>query len=62
MLVPSGLAAIVTALMTALGAGDHLFVTDSAYGPARAFANATLKRMGIETTYYDPGSGPGSRR
>ncbi len=59
VLVPSGLAAIVTALMTALGAGDHLLVTDSAYGPTRAFANATLKRMGIETTYYDPCIGAG---
>ena len=29
-------------------------MTDSAYGPSRAFANKTLKRMGIETTYYDP--------
>ena len=59
MLVPSGLAAIAVALMTALGAGDHLLMTDSAYGPARAFANATLKRMGIETTYYDPCIGAG---
>jgi cystathionine beta-lyase len=59
VLVPSGLAAIVVALMTALSAGDHLLVTDSAYGPARAFANATLKRMGVETTYYDPCVGAG---
>jgi len=59
VLVPSGLAAIAVALITALSAGDHLLVTDSAYGPARAFANATLKRMGIETTYYDPEIGAG---
>ena len=59
VLVPSGLAAIVVALMTALGAGDHLLMTDSAYSPARAFANKTLKRMGIETTYYDPCIGAG---
>jgi cystathionine beta-lyase len=59
VLVPSGLAAIVVALLTALNAGDHLLMTDSAYGPARAFANATLKRMGIETTYYDPQIGAG---
>jgi len=59
VLVPSGLAAIAVALMTALGAGDHLLMTDSAYGPGRAFANATLKRMGIETTYYDPCIGAG---
>jgi len=53
-LVPSGLAAIVVSLMTALGAGDHLLVTDSAYRPARIFCGSTLKRMGVETTYYDP--------
>ncbi len=58
-LVPSGLAAIVVSLMAALSAGDHLLMTDSAYGPARAFANGTLKRMGIETTYYDPEIGAG---
>jgi cystathionine beta-lyase len=59
VLVPTGLAAIVVALMTALSAGDHLLMTDSAYGPSRTFANKTLKRMGIETTYYDPCIGPG---
>ena len=53
-LVPSGLAAIVVSLMTALSAGDHLLMTDSAYQPARIFCDATLKRMGVETTYYDP--------
>jgi cystathionine beta-lyase len=59
VLTPSGLSAIVVALMTALGAGDHLLVSDSAYAPARGFADATLKRMGIETTYYDPQIGAG---
>src|SRR5271157_1110145 len=58
-LVPSGLAAIVVALMAAVSAGDHLLMTDSAYGPARAFATGTLKRMGVETTFYDPCVGAG---
>src|SRR5260370_30793888 len=58
-LVPSRLAAIVLALMTALSAGDHVLITDSVYAPARGFANETLKRMGIETTYYDPAIGAG---
>jgi cystathionine beta-lyase len=57
VLVPSGLAAVVVALMTALSAGDHLLMTDSVYSPSRAFANKTLKRMGIETAYYDPAVG-----
>src|SRR5208337_2344639 len=59
MLFPSGVAAIVAALMGTLSAGDHLLMTDSVYGPSRAFANKTMKRMRIETTYYDPCVGAG---
>jgi cysteine-S-conjugate beta-lyase len=59
VLVPSGVAAIAGALMTALSAGDHLLMTDAVYSPSRGFANKTLKRMGIETTYYDPEIGAG---
>jgi cystathionine beta-lyase len=58
-LVPSGLAAIVVSLVAALSSGDHLLMTDSAYAPARAFAVGTLKRMGVETTFYDPCIGAG---
>jgi cystathionine beta-lyase len=54
VLVPTGMAAIALALLTALKAGDHLLVTDSAYQPTRIFCNGMLKRMGVETTYYDP--------
>jgi cystathionine beta-lyase len=56
-LTPSGLAAITLALLTALKAGDHLLVSDSAYLPTRTFCNGFLRRMNIETTYYDPLSG-----
>jgi len=59
VLLPSGLAAIVVALMTALSAGDHMLMTDSVYAPARAFTGKTLARMGIETTFYDPTIGGG---
>jgi cystathionine beta-lyase len=54
VLVPSGLAAITTALLTVCGSGDHVLVTDSCYGPTRAFCDRMLKRYGVETTYYDP--------
>jgi cystathionine beta-lyase len=54
VLVPSGLAAIAVALMSCLKAGDHLLVTDSVYRPTRNFCDSTLKRFGVETTYYDP--------
>jgi cysteine-S-conjugate beta-lyase len=53
-LLPSGLAAISTALLSVLKSGDHLLVTDSVYGPARRFCDGILARFGIATTYYDP--------
>lgn len=59
VLAPSGLAAIALALMTATKAGDHLLVTDSAYGPTRIFCDGVLKRFGVETQYYDPRLGAG---
>ena len=58
VLVPTGMAAIAIALMSALGAGDHVLMTDSAYQPTRTFCEGTLKRMSVETTYYDPRVGP----
>ncbi len=54
VLAPTGLAAIALALLTAVKAGDHVLITDSAYGPTRHFCDTILKRMGVETTYYDP--------
>ncbi len=53
-LAPSGLAAISTALLAVLKAGDHLLVCDNAYRPTRNFCNGILARYGVETTYYDP--------
>ena len=57
--VPSGLNAIATAILAVCGAGDHLLMTDSCYGPTRHFCDKTLKRFGIETQYYDPLIGDG---
>jgi cystathionine beta-lyase len=54
VLAPSGLAAISLALLAALKSGEHVLVTDSVYRPTRNFCDTILKRMGIETTYYDP--------
>jgi cysteine-S-conjugate beta-lyase len=53
-LLPSGLAAISTALLSVAGSGDHILVTDSVYRPTRNFCEGVFKRMGVETTYYDP--------
>src|SRR5580692_7729000 len=57
--LPSGLAAISTALLSVLRAGDHVLVTDSAYGPTRKVCDAILTRYNISTTYYDPTIGAG---
>ena len=58
-LLPSGLAAIAVALLAATGSGDHVLVPDSVYRPTRNFCNGVFKRLGAETTYYDPVIGPG---
>lgn len=57
VLAPSGLAAISTALLSVLDAGDELLVTDSVYEPTRIFCSETLKRFGITARFYDPRAG-----
>lgn len=54
ILTSSGLGAVSTAILAFVSAGDHILITDSAYQPGRAFADRMLKRLGVETTYYDP--------
>jgi cysteine-S-conjugate beta-lyase len=56
-LLPSGLAAIATALLSVVQSGDHVLVTDSVYGPTRTFCDQILTRFGVTTTYYDPLAG-----
>jgi cystathionine beta-lyase len=58
-LFSSGLAAVTTALLAVLAAGDELLVTDSVYGPTRRFCDTILKRLGITTRYYPPLIGSG---
>jgi cystathionine beta-lyase len=53
-LAPSGAAAISTAMVTFLKAGDHILVADNVYYPTRKLCSGPLKRFGVETTYYDP--------
>lgn len=58
-LLPSGLAAISTAFLAVVHAGDHVLVTDSAYGPTRVFCDQILTRLGVTVSYYDPLIGAG---
>lgn len=54
LLTPSGLSAISTALLAVVKSGDHILVVDTAYRPTRVVCDGILKRLGVETTYYDP--------
>ena len=59
LLTPSGLSAIATTFLALASAGDHVLVSDSVYRPTRRFCDSVLKRLGVETTYYDPLVGAG---
>ncbi len=59
VLTPSGQSACSTALLAVAGAGDHVLVPDSVYSPIRQFCDTVGRRMGIETTFYDPLVGAG---
>jgi cystathionine beta-lyase len=54
LLTPSGLSAIGTALLAVVKSGDHILVADTVYRPTRIICDGVLKRMGVETTYFDP--------
>ncbi|WP_408908502.1 trans-sulfuration enzyme family protein [Variovorax paradoxus] len=51
---PSGQAAICSALLALLKKGDHLLMTDAAYGLAKSFAVERLQALGIEVEFYPP--------
>jgi cystathionine beta-lyase len=55
-------AAIATTLLAYCGARDHLLMVDSVYGPARSLCDTLLRRVGVETEYYDPRIGGGIAR
>ncbi|MEO0058435.1 MAG: putative O-acetylhomoserine aminocarboxypropyltransferase [Bacteroidota bacterium] len=50
----SGTAAISTALLVLLKAGDHIVASNSLYGGTYNLLKATLPRLGITTTFVDP--------
>jgi cystathionine beta-lyase len=59
MLYPSGVAAVVGALMSVLKPGDHLLMVDTAYDPTRSMCEGLLAEWGVETSFYDPLIGAG---
>lgn len=53
-LYPCGAAAVTNAILAFVAAGDHILMTGAAYEPTQNFCNKVLKKMAIDTTYYDP--------
>ena len=53
-LYPCGAAAVTNAILSFVASGDHVLMTGAAYEPTQDFCNTILKKMCVETTYYDP--------
>ncbi|WP_375750235.1 cystathionine beta-lyase [Vibrio sp. HN007] len=53
-LYPCGTAAISNAILSFVKTGDHILMVDTCYEPTRDFCDVILKKMGVETTYFDP--------
>ncbi len=50
VLFASGMSAIINTLLTVLKAGDHMIITDDAYGKTLSFVKSWLPHWGIQTT------------
>lgn len=53
-LTPNGLSACTLAIAACVKTGDHLLVSDNAYGPTRRFCDKRLSAMGVDVSYFDP--------
>ena len=53
-LLPSGLMAITTTVLSLMGQGECVLFPDSVYPPVRRFVDTTLDKLGITATFYDP--------
>jgi cystathionine beta-lyase len=59
LILPSGQAAIALPYLAFCKSGDHVLLTQSAYGPNTELAARYLKGLGIEVERYDPTIGGG---
>jgi len=57
MVTSSGFSAISTAILGCVSSGDHVLMIDTVYAPTRFFCTQTLKRFGIDSTFYSPDTG-----
>lgn len=56
-MTPGGQAAIALVDIAFTGAGDHVLIPDSVYGPNRQLADKVLRRFGVDVEYYPPLAG-----
>ncbi len=54
VLLPSGLAAVTVAILSAARPGTRVLIPDNVYQPTRRFGDESLPALGVETVYYDP--------
>ncbi len=53
-LTPNGLSACTLAIASCVSSGDHVLLTDCAYGPTRRFCTKRLTEMGVSVSLFDP--------
>ena len=53
-----GYTACTTAINAFSKAGSHILISDGTYGPTRSFVAKTLKKYGVESTFYNPTISP----
>lgn len=54
MLYPCGTAAITHTIFSFVTFRDHILITESAYEPTQRFCQYLLKKMNVDTTWFDP--------
>lgn len=53
VLFGSGMGAMASAVLSRVGAGDHVLAAQALYGGTRTLLSRELSRLGVETTYVD---------
>ena len=54
IVAPSGLAAAVVGILSFVKSGNHILVSDSAYGSTRNFITKFLPSIGVDVEFYEP--------
>ena len=57
-LFPSGLAAVVAGVLAVVEAGNHVLAADCVYAPTRRFLTETLRRFGVEVSFFSGANAP----